>query len=101
MAAFEQHTIERYYAYSAARSNIECYCRLLGYNAAHRLEWDTAHIIDDGAELKHEVAQAVAYLDSRNLLLRPHVDNPAIVVILPNDEERRVSMRADDMSIAA
>jgi hypothetical protein len=34
-------------------------------------------------------------------LLRPHVDNPAIVVILPNDEERRVSMRADDMSIAA
>ena len=96
-----QHTLERFYAYSMARSAIECDCKLIGYNAAHRLEWDTAHIIDDGAELKHEVAQAVAYLDSRALLLRPHANNPAIVVILPNDEERRVSMRADDMSIAA
>lgn len=101
MEANEQYTIERYYAYSMSRSNIECYCRLIGYNAAHRLEWDTAHIIDDDAELKQDVAQAVAYLDSRTLLLRPHANNPAIVVILPNDEERRVSMRADDMSIAA
>jgi TnpA family transposase len=101
MAANEQYTIERYYAYSAARSNIECYCRLLGYNAAHRLEWDTARLISADADIQHDVAQAVAYLDSRTLLLRPHVDNPAIVVILPNDEERRVSMRADDMSIAA
>ena len=101
MEANERHTIERYYAYSMSRSNIECYCRLLGYNAAHRLEWDTAHVIDDDAELKQEVAQAVAYLDSRNLLVRPRAENPSVVVILPNDEERRVSMRADDMSIAA
>lgn len=101
MSANEQHTIERYYAYRAARTDIVCYCRLLGYNAAHQMEWDTEHILDGDAELKQEVAQAVAYLDSRTLLLRPHVDNPAIVVILPNDEERRVSMRADDMSIAA
>lgn len=95
MAAIAQHTIERYYAYSAARADIECYCRLLGYNAARRLEWDTAHIIGADADIQREVAQAVAYLDSRKLLLRPRADNPAIVVIQPNDEERRVAAAAD------
>jgi TnpA family transposase len=60
MEANERHTIERYYAYSAARSNIECYCRLLGYNAAHRLEWDTARLISPDAAIQHDVAQAGA-----------------------------------------
>lgn len=96
MAANEQHTIERYYAYSAARSNIECYCRLLGYNAAHRLEWDTSHILDGDAELRREVEDAIAYLDNRGLILRPHADNPAVIVIQPNDEERRSASRAAD-----
>lgn len=101
MAANEQHTIERYYAYSAARSNIECYCRLLGYNAAHRLEWDTSRLIDTDQGIQQEVTRAVAYLDSRHLLLRPQADNPAVVVIQPNDEERRAVARDDDVSIAA
>lgn len=101
LAANEQYTIERYYAYSAARSNIECYCRLLGYNTAHRLEWDTSCLIAPDEDIQREVAQAVAYLDSRALLLRPRADNPAVIVIQPNDEERRALVRADDMSIAA
>lgn len=101
MSANEQHTLERYYAYSMARSNIECYCRLLGYNKSHRLEWDSAHVLDGDAELRREVEDAIAYLDNRGLILRPHADNPAIIVIRPNDEERRAVARENDMSIAA
>lgn len=98
MTKDSQHTLERFYAYSMARSAIECDCKLIGYNAAHRLEWDTAHIID--AELRKEVDDAIAYLDHRGLILRPHADNPAIVVIQPNTDERRSAER-DDVGIAA
>lgn len=89
MAANEQHTIERYYAYSAARTDIECFCRLSGHNAEGRPEWDTARLTEGDEDLRHDIAHAVAYLDSRHLLLRPHPENPSIVVIQPNDEERR------------
>ncbi len=102
MTVNDQHTIERYYAYSAARLTIQAYCRLIGYNAAHSLEWDTAQRIDvDEDRIHRDIDRAVAYLDSRNLLLRPHAGLPSIVVIKPNDEERRSAARGNDMSITA
>lgn len=95
MNASEQHTIERFYAYTVARSRIQCYCKLLGYGANQKLEWDTGWRIDGDEEvLQRDIDQAVAYLDSRNLLLRPHPGAPSIVVILPNDEERRERVAA-------
>lgn len=100
MTKDSQHTLERFYAYSMARSGIVCGCKLVGYNAAHQLEWDTSKIIDGDAELRKEVDDAIAYLDHRGLIFRPHADNPAIVVIQPNTDERRSAVR-DDVGIAA
>jgi hypothetical protein len=93
MTQDHQYTIERFYAYSMARSEIECAARLLGYNAHHRLEWDTEQLISAELALAHDIAQAVAYLDSRGLLARPYPDRPSVVVIMSNPEERRSTQR--------
>lgn len=93
MTQDHQYTIERFYAYSMARAEIECNTRLLGYNAQHRLEWDTAQLFSADPALAHDIAQAVAYLDSRGLLSRPYPDRPSVVVIMSNPEERRSTQR--------
>jgi hypothetical protein len=93
MTKDHQYTFERFYAYSMARSEIECNTRLLGYNAQHLPEWDTAQLISADPALAHDIAQAVTYLDSRGLLARPYPDRPSVVVIMSNPEERRSTQR--------
>lgn len=70
--------MERALAYSAARSDIELYCRHKRRDEAGNW-FDTAEVDEDGAE---HVNLAVKYLSAIKLLRR-HPDNPEWVNVLP------------------
>ena len=72
----EKRKLEQEFAYSAARSDIECYCMSEHHSGRHYGLWyDTALVDSVDAEW---VAKAVRYLELRKLLKRHPVRNTLI-----------------------
>lgn len=87
-------TIERAYAYSAARSDIECMCQPEGESAnPSTWWWDTSMasflnieaLTGASVDERETIQTAVNYLTTRNLLER-HPENPDLVRILEPKE---------------
>lgn len=62
------YTLERQVAYSAARSDIECYCAMEEHRGKHSGRWYVTTEVDPC--FREYVELAVLYLESRGLLLR-------------------------------
>ena len=84
----ELREIEQKLAYSAARSDIECECVPVDFEAPHR-EWDTSALaspfprsdVNQKAFLVATIQNAVRYLDLRGLIRR-RADAPEIIQVL-------------------
>lgn len=69
----EMLTLQAELAYSAARSDVECYCAAGGTG---NLWYDTTNVLDDDHDT---VARAIRYLELRGLLER-HMTQPWVRV---------------------
>ncbi len=71
--------LEQELAYSAARSDIECHCVSEKHSGQHHGRWHD--LSTAGNDEEEWVANAVRYLEARNLLKRHPVRNTLVKVL--------------------